>query len=90
MIIDLILDRKDRKNSFIEKDQWCTTPKYNAKRFYDDVTRYYKSFGDIVEPIANAMDSGEENDVKRELSRYIIDQNYNLDILTYINSVNWL
>jgi hypothetical protein len=36
------------------------------------------------------MDDGEEHDVKRELIRYIVEHNYNLNICGYILSVDWL
>ena len=36
------------------------------------------------------MDGGEEHDVKRELIRYIVEHNYNLNICRYILSVDWL
>ena len=77
MIIDLILDRKDGIS-------------YKSKKFYDRVMGYYQAFPEIAEPIANALDSGTEQEVKKELSRYIVEQDYNLDIVGYINSVKWL
>jgi len=77
MIIDLILDRKDGKE-------------YNAKRFYNDIMICYCSFPDIALPIADALDSGKEEDVKRELKKYIKEQGYNSNIVEYINSVDWL
>lgn len=45
---------------------------------------------DITHPIAEALDSGTEHDVKKALAQYIIDQEYNLDIITYILSVEWI
>lgn len=74
MIIDKILDRKDG------------IP-YDARTFYNDMMVYHATGGHAI---ATALDSGEEHDVKRELARYIVEQEYNLDIITYINSVNWL
>jgi hypothetical protein len=47
-------------------------------------------FGEIAFKIARAMDMGEEEDIKRELRNYIIEQGYNPEICDYINSVNWL
>lgn len=79
MIVDRILDRKDdiKEGFFI----------YNPKEFYNDMMMY----GDIGGfEIASAMDCGEEYDVKRALARYIIDEDYNLDIINFINSVKWL
>jgi len=92
MIIDLILDRKQNKNLTSKKidGKVGVSPKYDPKQFYNNVMSYYETFKDIVDPIATALDSGEEKDVKRELCRYIIEQEYNLDILKYINSVKWL
>lgn len=59
---------------------------YNPKEFYNEVSQY----GSIGFDIADAMDSGTEEQVKRSLARYIVNENYNLDIITYINSQNWL
>lgn len=74
MIIDLILDRKD---GFTE---------YDPKNFFNDCMDYHGT-GD---GITRAMDSGREEDVKRELCRYIIRNHYNTEICNYINSVNWI
>lgn len=60
--------------------------KYSPKKFYNDVTGY----GEIGWDISEALDSGEESDVKIMLSNYIIDNDYNPDIIDYINSVQWL
>ncbi len=60
--------------------------KYSPKSFYDGVVGY----GDIGDDISLALDSGEERDVKRELSKYIIDNDYNYEIIGYIQSVQWL
>ena len=77
MIIDLILDRKDG----IE---------YNAREFYLQVQSYGEVFGNIAYDITRAMDEGDEEDVKRELRHYVIEQGYNPAICDYIDSVNWL
>ena len=77
MIIDLILDRQDGAS-------------YSPKSFYDRVVGYSETFPEIANPIATALDSGDEIDVKRELSKYVIDQDYNPEIISYIQSVNWL
>lgn len=92
MIIDLILDRKDGHNlTGREKSGMVeVTNMYNARRFYNEVMSYYPVFKEIVEPIANALDSGNENDIKAELCSYIIKNEYNLDICKYIVSVEWL
>lgn len=81
MIIDKILDRRaDIKEGFLI---------YNPRTFYNDMMSYGESGGCGFE-IASAMDCGEEYDVKRALARYIIDEDYNLDIINFINSVKWL
>lgn len=59
---------------------------YAPEKFYYNCVCY----GDVAEEIARAMDSGTEQDVKRELCNYIIDNEYNPDICNFINSVNWL
>ena len=79
MVIDLILDRKDNA----EYDGIDT---YNAHDFYIGCLRY----GPIADGITNAMDYGSETDVKRELCKYIIKNEYNEKICDYINSVKWL
>lgn len=74
MIIDLILDRKDGFT------------RYNPKDFYNDCMDY----PGIADGITRAMDYGTEEDVKIELCRYIINNNYNGEICNYINSVQWI
>lgn len=59
---------------------------YNAKRFYYNVFRY----GEIGYGIARAMDGGDEEDVKKELCKYIMDNGYNPEICDYVNSRKWL
>jgi len=86
MIIDLILDRKDGKNIKIKDGKLYTTQKYNPKDFYDWVMGY----GETGHDIAESLDNGQEDDVKRELCRYIIENEYNPDVCNFINSVNWL
>lgn len=77
MIIVLILDRQDGAE-------------YSPRRFYDEVMDYGSIWPEIAHPIARAMDGGTEEDVKRELCRYIDEQEYNPAIKDYINEVNWL
>lgn len=77
MVIDLILNRKDGN-------------KYNARTFYNDVMEYSRTFPDIATPIASALDCGNETDVRKQLTLYIVQQDHNIDIVQYINSVNWL
>lgn len=59
---------------------------YSAKGFYNDVMMY----GDIGHGITYAMDYGAEKDVKNALKQYLIDNDYNLEIGLYIDSVEWL
>ncbi len=77
MIIDRILDRKDREHDGEE---------YIAREFYFDVLGY----GQIGDDITMAMDYGTEEDVKRALCSYIDKNDYNPDIKKYINSRMWL
>lgn len=77
MIIDLILDRKDGYD-------------YYPPEFYNELQAYGNIFHEIAWDIARAMDDGTEEDVKRELCRYVLEQGYNPKICEYINSVNWL
>jgi hypothetical protein len=77
MIIDLILNRKDGKD-------------YNPKEFYNDIMKYYEIFPEIVEPIANALDNGTENQIKQALRDYIKNWNYSELISDYITSQKWL
>ena len=73
MIIDTILDRKSGSNYVIE------TMKY----MYDEAM-IFKFF-----QLASALDCGNENDIKRELCNYIVNNNYPRELCNYINSVKW-
>lgn len=77
MIIDLILDRKD--GAF-----------YNPHDFYMGVASYGELTPVHSERITRAMDSGEEEDVRRELMNYIHQNGYNENLKDYIESVKWL
>ena len=77
MIIDEILERKEGMP-------------YNSKDFYDYVSYWAETDNDVGTGIARALDGGTEEDVKRELCKYIKEQGYNPEICDYINSVNWL
>lgn len=77
MIIDLILDRKEDGQE------------YNAREFYYGVMEH-ESTCITNRGISRAMDCGTEQDVKKALCDYIINQRYNSEICYYINSVNWL
>ena len=59
---------------------------YEPARFYYGVMNY----GEVGFGITAAMDGGTEEDVKRELCKYIKDNEYNMELCEYINSVNWL
>jgi hypothetical protein len=75
MIIDIILDRKDGIN-------------YKAKNLYN----YAMGCQDVAGAtnIADSLDNGTDKQVKKALCHYIIDNDYDIDICKYINSVNWL
>ncbi len=77
MIIDLILNRKDGI-------------KYSPKAFYNYLMGYYKAFPGLVEPIADALDSGTNKDVQNALCDYINKEDYNADLCNYIKSVQWV
>ena len=59
---------------------------YDARNFYVALGEY----GEIGNDIAEALDVGEDEDIKRELCAYVIENDYNADICHYINSVSWL
>lgn len=93
MIIDLILDRKadeeDIANGYTHAEMpngELVSLEYDPHRFYMDVMGY----GRIGDEITEAMDYGDEADVKQALCNYIYDNNYNPEICNFINSVNWL
>jgi len=80
MIIDKILDRKDGE-------------KYNARLFYIDTVKSSTIFNDNNDrynKIALALDSGDNKDVQKQLNLYIIENDYNPNIIEYINSVEWI
>ena len=78
MLIDKILDRRDEA---------C---EYDPHDFYVALMEYQTEFPEIAAPIARAMDGGTETDVKVELVRYILEQDYNPEIAAFICSVDWL
>jgi hypothetical protein len=87
MIIDTILNRKDGRNIYINGNGNArATSLYNAKNFYTDVMQY----GEIGHKIAEALDNGQECDVKQALCNYINYNEYNPAICEYINSVQWI
>jgi len=90
MVIDVILDRKagtnivtgaKAKNGMIQ-----VSKDYNSEHFY----RAVRAYGEIAFPITEAMDSGTEQDVKKALCLYTIQNDYSVDICSYIMSVDWL
>jgi hypothetical protein len=74
MIIDVILDRRDGYE-YTEN---------SMKRLYD-YAMYFKFW-----KLADALDNGDNEDIQRELCQYILDQDYNPELIDYINSVNWV
>ena len=74
MIIDLILDRKGGSS-------------YKAKEFYNNVMAYEEG---TDYKISRALDGGTEEDVRKALCDYIINNEYNPKICNYINRVTWL
>ena len=79
MVIDIILDRmSDVKEGL---DDWG----------YDKAKKLYNAADDTSIPdLVYALDYLEEDDVKRELCRYIDNQGYRPSIKNFINSVDWL
>lgn len=82
MIIDMILNRKG-----FEEDG--VMDYYNPKYFYD-MMMAYGEYGGSGWDIARAMDIGSEDDVRKELCKYIDNNHYNPQIKDYINSVEWI
>lgn len=77
MIIDYILDRYEGGE-------------YNSHDFYYNVMQYITDDISSADDITTALDFGEEDDVKRELCNYVINHQYNLRIIDYILSVDWI
>lgn len=84
MIIDLILDRYDGSN-FDPVTMFKQCQDYGG--FHGDMiaTAYYNAFkrGDLCRRGADA-------EIKRALKLYVIEQEYNLNILTFIDMCDWL
>jgi len=59
---------------------------YQPSAFYRDIAGY----GDTGWDITQAMDDDNERNVKIALSKYILEGDYNVDIINYIYSVKWL
>lgn len=60
--------------------------KYKASEFY----RGCYAYGYVGTDITAAMDYGTEKDVKDALKQYIEDQEYNPEIMFFIDAVDWL
>lgn len=75
MIIDIILDRKDGAIDY--------APEMHLKAIYDYATDARMT------DLARALDSGNEDDVKAALMRYITACGYPSALLDYIASVRW-
>ena len=60
--------------------------KYTPEDFYRDAMMY----GDVAHEITRAMDEGTEEDIKKALCKYVLDNEYSPKICDFINSVNWL
>jgi len=60
--------------------------KYNPKTFYNNVMQY----GEIGYNITEAMDSGDEKDVKIALCEYIVKNGYNKNINYFIINNDWI
>ena len=81
MIIDCILSRyeESRENG-----------SYYPESFRNRVADYiYEDISDADE-IVDAMDNGNEQEVKASLITYLIDNKYNPRIIDYVLSVDWL
>ena len=78
MIIDLILDRENGKP-------------YNQSEFYAEVLKFEEPTSDDIDgsELARALETGTNDDVKRELVIYVAVNGYDLEIINYIMSVEW-
>lgn len=75
MIIDSILDRK-AGFTYNEEEE--------LQYMYDMATLHSMDY------LAAALDGGSDLDIKKALAKYVIENNYNIDIIDYIYSVKWL
>lgn len=82
MIIDAILDRKDN-------EQYGDF-NYDPREFYHYVNQWAADGMKDAIRIAHAMDELEETDVRDALCLYIIHNEYNLQIIDYVMSREWL
>lgn len=74
MIIDTIIDRRDG----------CAYGPDDMRYMYDEA----EMFGFI--DLARALDSGSDDEIRRELCRYIDDGGYRQEIKSYVNAVDWI
>lgn len=81
MIIDVILDRRGYEKKDGDLGWW-------NREHLRDIYDYAMEFG--FHDLARAVDGGTEQDIRRELCRYIDTQKYNPGIKKYIRSVKWL
>lgn len=80
MVIDIIIDRRDAIQDCGEDDWDC-----------DKARELYNAADDTSMPdLCYALDYLEEEDVKRELCKYIDDQGYRPSLKDFVNSVDWL
>jgi hypothetical protein len=80
MVIDIIIDRRDAIQDCGE-DDWD----------YDKARELYNAADDTsLSDLCYALDYLEEEDVKRELCKYIDDQGYRPSLKDFVNSVDWL
>lgn len=81
MIIDCILSRYEKSRE---------DGSYYSESFRNRVADYiYEDISDADE-IVDAMDNGNEQEVKASLITYLIDNKYNPRIMDYVLSVDWL
>lgn len=81
MIIDYILDRYE--NSKYELP-------YSVQEFRDSIAQYYDVGISDGDKIVDAIDKGNEQEVRATLITYLIDNKYNPRIMDYVLSVDWL
>lgn len=98
MIIDYILDRKYDEESaaqgcthYRRMDGLLVEIKYRPDEFYRCIAQYIGGCGgENAVRITRAMDSGTEDDVRRELCAYVRENGYPEHVCEYINSRTWI
>lgn len=81
MIIDCILSRYEKSKE---------NGSYYPESFRNRVADYIDEDISDADEIVDAMDNGNEQEVKASLITYLIDNKYNPRIMDYILSVDWL